>query len=370
MSAWGHPPLQGKGELMNEKENRLVSVVEHWLPRMEVAGIPSTTAKAIIDRVGVWENWLQTWVAEGERHFHMAETALLQDRLITAGEAYVRASLLHHFGQFMAFENLAEKTKAAVRKVELYRMALPLLDPPGAIVEVPFEGQALKGVLRLPVGMDRAPLALIVPGSDSTKEEFPALERHFHTRGIATLSLDGPGQGEGRLFGPLRPDITAAINATVNEISDHPRLNGLYGLVGVAFGGHLALRAAGAENLCAVVSINGFFDLGDFWQELPNVYHDNMRFSLGSDDTVERASRFTLKGCGTLPVPALILHGGRDRIFPPREAERCLAIAPEGSQLAVFADGNHVCNNISWQYRPLVADWLSECFRERSPKPE
>jgi 2,6-dihydroxypseudooxynicotine hydrolase len=26
----------------------------------------------------------------------------------------------------------------------------------------------------------------------------------------------------------------------------------------------------------------------------------------------------------------------------------------------LFEDGNHVCNNIPYKYRPLVADWLRE----------
>ena len=26
----------------------------------------------------------------------------------------------------------------------------------------------------------------------------------------------------------------------------------------------------------------------------------------------------------------------------------------------LYDDGNHVCNNIPWKYRPLTADWLKE----------
>ncbi len=53
---------------MPEPEDRLLSVVAHWLPRIEVAGIPSATARAVIDQAGSWENWLATWSEEGERH--------------------------------------------------------------------------------------------------------------------------------------------------------------------------------------------------------------------------------------------------------------------------------------------------------------
>lgn len=348
---------------MSEPENRLLSVVEHWLPRIEVAGIPSATARAVINTAGVWENWLPAWCAEGERHAAMAAEAQAADRHLTAGEAYARASLFYHFGQFMAFDDLKAKAAAAARKVALFRLAAPLLDAPAERIEVPFEDAALYGYLRLPVKHGPHPLALIIPGSDSTKEEFPAFERHFLARGIATFSLDGPGQGEGRAFGPLRSDIGDAIAAALKAVAGRSDLSGRAALVGMAFGGHLALRAAGTvDGLSGIVSVNGFFDLGEFWPGLPQVYKDNMRFALGGGDVFENAKRFNLQdGCAPR-VPTLILHGGRDRIFPPSEAQKC-ASGP-GVELRIFPEGNHVCNNIPWLYRPLIADWLADRFTE------
>lgn len=348
---------------MSETENRLLSVVEHWLPRIEVSGIPSATAKAVIERAGTWENWLPAWSAEGERHAEMGAEAAARGRTVTAGEACARASLLYHFGQFMAFDDLDAKTTASARKVELFKKAAPLLDPPAEPIAVDFEGGVINAFLRRPQGQGPYPLAVIVPGSDSTKEEFPAFERHFLARGIATLSMDGPGQGEGRSLGVLRADIAPAVAAVIAAVRGTPRLSGKVGLVGMAFGGFLALRAASSlDNLSAVVSINGFYDLGALWPTLPKVYQDNMTFALGGDDILERARRFTLVGAEGPAVSALVLHGGRDRIFPPSEAQKCHDICRGGAELHVFADGNHVCNNIPWLYRPLVADWLAERF--------
>lgn len=349
---------------MAETENRLLSVVEHWLPRIEVAGIPSATAKAVIESAGVWENWLRAWSAEGERHAEMGADALARGHTVTAGEALARASLFYHFGQFMAFDDLDAKELAAARKVALFRKAAPFLDPPAELVEVPFEGGVLRAYLRLPQGPGPHPLALIIPGSDSTKEEFPAFERHFLSRGIATLSLDGPGQGEGRSFGHLRADIAPAIAAAIEAVEAKPSLSGAVGLVGMAFGGMLALRAAASlEHLAGVVSINGFYDLGALWPSLPKVYQDNMTFALGGDDVVDSARNFTLAGIDVPKAPALVLHGGRDKIFPPSEAQKCADFCSNGAELHVFPTGNHVCNNIPWLYRPMVADWLAERFR-------
>lgn len=346
---------------MSDTENRLLSVVEHWLPRIEVAGIPSMTAKAVIEKAGVWDNWLEAWSEEGERHAKIAEDALQRGHRITAGDAYHRASLFYHFGQFMAFHDLAGKEKAASRKVELFRRAAPLFDFPARAVEATFEDGILRGYLRLPHGAGPHPLALIIPGSDSTKEEFPAFERHFLLRGIATLSFDGPGQGEGREHGPLRPDFADAISAMFAKVDGLPELSGQRALVGMAFGGFLALRAAmSVERLAGVVSVNGFFDLGSFWPSLPKVYQDNMAFTLGGS-AAEKAKRFTLAGQATSAVPALIIHGRLDKIFPPSEARRCSTLF-ENADCHIFDEGNHVCNNIPWLYRPLLADWLTDLF--------
>ncbi|MBJ3775456.1 alpha/beta hydrolase family protein [Acuticoccus mangrovi] len=345
-------------------ENRLLEVAGHWLPRMEVAGIPSATARAVIEAAGSWENWCAAWSAEGERHARLAAAAEDADHPVTAGEAYARAALFHHFAQFMLFDDLGQKRAATARKLAAFQKAAPLLDPPAKRLVIPFEGAALTGYLRVP-GEARGSV-VIVPGSDSTKEEFPAFEAHFLRRGLATLSLDGPGQGEGRCLGPLRPDITAAVAVAIDALraAGAPRK---VALVGMAFGGHLALRAAaGLADLRGAVSINGFADLGAMWDGFPQVYRDNMRFALGVEEgdgdggeTRRRAAGFTLTGVPAPSVPVLVVHGARDRIFPPAEAEAQIDWAG-GGRLEVLAEGNHVCNNIPWLYRPMVADWVMD----------
>ena len=50
------------------------------------------------------------------------------------------------------------------------------------------------------------PTVLLIPGLDSTKEEFREVERSFLDRGMATFALDGPGQGEVEWTLPIRPE--------------------------------------------------------------------------------------------------------------------------------------------------------------------
>lgn len=343
--------------------NRLVEVTGHWLPRMEVAGIPSTLSREVITAAGEWSNWCRAWSDAGAEHMAMGQEALAAGHQVTAGEAFTRAALLYHFAQFMFFDDPDQKAAATTQKLRAYQKAAPLLQPPAQPVEIPFEGAALKAYLRQPQGAMRG-LVILIPGSDSTKEEFPGFEMHFLRRGLGTLSVDGPGQGEGRAFGPLRPDITPAIAATVAHLRGDLGVHAPLGLAGMAYGGHLVLRAAaGVPEIAAVVSINGFFDLGQMWGPLPQVYRDNMRHALGGRDASEteaRARGFTLRGSPPPGAPSLILHGALDRIFPADQAKAQADWAGSNAALHLLARGNHVCNNIPYVYRPLVADWLAE----------
>jgi 2,6-dihydroxypseudooxynicotine hydrolase len=343
----------------------LKAVVAHWLPRMHTAGLAPADLDRVIAAAGDWAGWCQAFCAEAARHEQDARAAEAMGRIVSAGAADLRAALLYHFGQFVFFDDLAQKEAAAAAKVAAYRRAAPRFAQPAAAVALPYGEGMLHGYLRRPLGPP-APLAILIPGSDSTKEEFCSLEHYFLERGLATLSIDGPGQGEGRSFGPLTSDwrpVLAALRRAVAGLDgiDADRV----GLMGMAFGGHLALQgAAGFPEIRAVIAMNGFYDLGSFWAELPAIYRHNLRFALdGADeaDTAARAARFSLAGVPPPACPILVIHGRQDRIFPVREADR---LARFGAAQTVFYDqGNHVCNNLAYRYRALMADWLAERLR-------
>ena len=44
------------------------------------------------------------------------------------------------------------------------------------------------------------------------------------------------------------------------------------------------------------------------------------------------------------------------------EGERLAHAASGPTELVVFEEGNHVCFNISYKFRPLTADWTAECL--------
>jgi dipeptidyl aminopeptidase/acylaminoacyl peptidase len=58
-------------------------------------------------------------------------------------------------------------------------------------------------------------------------------------------------------------------------------------------------------------------------------------------------------------VRLLIVHSGGDEVCPVEESERMRSAAKGHATLVVFPDGNHVCDNIPYKVRPLMADWVA-----------
>jgi 2,6-dihydroxypseudooxynicotine hydrolase len=73
------------------------------------------------------------------------------------------------------------------------------------------------------------------------------------------------------------------------------------------------------------------------------------------------AQTMTLAGAAErIKCPLLVVFGGGDRLIPPAEGERLAREASGPSKFVLYPEGNHVCFNISYKFRPLTADWMAE----------
>src|SRR5262249_250842 len=240
------------------------------------------------------------------------------------------------------------------------------LDPAAERIEIPFGGAAMAGNLRRPAGITRPPLVLLIAGLDSTKEEFFAAENVFLARGMATFSLDGPGQGETARKLKIRPDFEAPVAAVLDVLGGRPDLDGArVGLLGVSLGGYYAARAAAFEpRVRAVVVSGGPYDFGALIRGRPPhslATFASRRRAARSAEAAEglaggRRLRGVLQG---LSQPMIVVFGRRDRLVPWQQAAQVAREAPN-AQLWMFDDGNHVCMNITYRWRPQAADWLAE----------
>jgi 2,6-dihydroxypseudooxynicotine hydrolase len=346
--------------------NRVQVAAHHWRPRFVANGIDVNDFDDTVTKTTDWKDWGPNWRAVGDVHESLGREAEEHGRTVSATAAYQRASWCYHLGKFLWFEDPGLHAELRDRSVAAYRKALPNLNPRGRRLEVPFEGHIIPGNLRRPFGLRQPPLVLVVPGLDSSKEELFAIEEEFLRRGMATLTIDGPGQSENSVHFAIRPNWETVITPLIDDLEkrelgvDLRRL----GLMGISMGAIYGPRAAAHEKrIKAVVGLAGPYNLGDCWDALNPLTRGGYIFYTKSKDEAEAKQKaYTLNLEGVLDKvtqPLLVIHGARDRLFPPAQAERIAQEAPRAT-LVMYPDGNHVCNNISYRYRPLMADWLKE----------
>lgn len=341
------------------------AAIAHWTPRFTTQGVDPNDFQRVTASLDAWSDWLSVWCANGDMHTVLAVEAESHGRNLTAGQAWLRATLSYHFAKFVWVLDMGEHRKATEKSVAALLQAHRLLDPTAERIVIPFEGKSIVGNLRRPKGIVSPPLVLLLPGLDSTKEEFFQWENIFLNRGMATFSLDGPGQGESGYDLALRPDYEVASSAAIDVLSERKDVDiKRLGVVGVSMGGYYAARAAAFDHrIRAVVTVGGSYESGTRFDTRPAISKAAfIQYSLAQSEEEARgiANRMTLEGVlSDLVQPLLVIFGKKDRLVPFEQAERVVREAPR-AELVMLDDGNHVCNNYPYIYQPLASDWMAE----------
>jgi pimeloyl-ACP methyl ester carboxylesterase len=354
---------------MTDALNRVQMAAHHWQPRFVANGIDVNDFEDVLERTTEWSDWGPNWYAVGAAHEARGHDAEQRGRTASAVDAYQRAAWSYHLGKFLWFEDPELHAELRDRSVAVYAKTLAHLDPPAERIEIPFEDHIIPGHLRRPRGVVKPPLVLIVPGLDSSKEEMFTTENEFLHRGIATFSIEGPGQSENSVHFAIRPNWETVITPVLDHLTalGLDATFGLTGLMGISMGAIYGPRAAAHEpRLTAVIGLAGPYNLGECWDALNPLTRGGYVFytkSAGEEEARQKAFTLNLEGVlERVTQPLLVIHGARDRLFPPAQAERIAREAPNAT-LLMYPDGNHVCNNIAYKYRPAMADWMSDQLR-------
>ena len=353
-------------------DERVTAAISNWSPRFIANGIDhSDYARVTADYARVtatierWDQWCAAWSAAGAEHQELGRRALAEGRGRSAGAHLAQAAVYYHFAKFVFVQDPDQMRTAHEQAVRCLTDALPYLDPPGERVVIPFDGAALVGNLRRPAGPGPHPVVILIPGLDSTKEEFGATEQLFLDRGLATFSVDGPGQGEAEYDLPIRPDWEVPGAAIIDAVIAQPGIDpGRVGLWGVSLGGYYAPRvASGDDRVRACIALAGPYDFGESWADLPQLTREAFQFrskSATADAAGQRARELTMAGrAERLRAPLLVIMGQRDRLFPWQQAERLVAEAAGPAELLLLERGNHGCANVVYEHRPYAADWMA-----------
>lgn len=350
-------------------EHRVQVAIDNWAPRFVANGVDPNDFQRVTKSITRWDDWCQHWSENGTMHEHMGDETEAQGYHESAAYHYFHACMSYHFGKFLFLHKQDEFLVAHTHVVDTYQKALPYFDFPGERVAIPYEkGATLYGILRKPRNTAQSipPAVILIPGLDSVKEELHNYGDDFLRRGMAVIAIDGPGQGEGEFEHALRYDYEVPIRYVIDYLKTRSDIDvSRVGLMGVSLGGYFAPRAAAFEpRVKAAIGVAGAYSFAEHFDHTPVLTQEAFIHRLKVPDTASARTRlksFTLQGVmESVHCPLLIVMGRLDRLIPAKDAEQTVAEAGGPTELWMFEDGNHVCNNIPYKYRPQQADWMKK----------
>ena len=341
-------------------------------------------AERLKTRQGEPQAWQEEWCAMAACVEQVADAAAAQGSSRTAGNTYMRAGNYYYTGERFIPPGEA-KHAVSLKAYHCYREGLRRSYSNLEFVEVPYAGATLPALfMKAPGVSGRAPTVVIFNGMDNCKEMsviFAGLE--FAKRGMHTLAIDGPGQGETLRFRGIhsRYDYEVPGTAAYDYVAQRADVDpARVVIMGYSFGGYYSGRIAAFEHRYAAgVAMTALhWDLAAWQirikekaqQDGAKVAQSNFQFQwvVGAADTdaaIEVAKRFTLKDvAGQIRMPFLITHGANDRVVPVENAQKLYdAVGAKKKTLRIFTAEGGGAEHAHVDHRQagvdFVADWIA-----------
>ncbi len=309
----------------------------------------------------------ESWAAElshfAKGYENAADDAWQQGKIVSAMEWWRKAADYFHNAQLFLPYSPAKIRLRKQSQGNFFKM-MQLYTPKADRINISFQNMKLPGYLR--VSKPGAPIVILINGLDSSKEvELFYFAEVFLKRGISTLCIDFPGQGE--LFGvtKMNADIEVVNSAIVDFIikqciADSEKI----GIFGVSFGGHLAIRSAALDKrIKACICLGSFFDASALLSFYPAV-HAAFCTQFGIQDQTELQNLYgnlsLAPFAGKMTRPLLVIHGDKDDIFDVSQAKKIHAWASGPKELWIFEGAEHVCSSCFDLLLPQMGDWMVE----------
>lgn len=326
--------------------------MDHW-DAVALTGSPASTP------------WDVTATQLAEAQLERAESAAARGDVETAVACFRRATAAFVFAQMAFNEDTSAKESLYLRMSAAYQAAADLdTDLSVERLAVPFADSHCNAWFVRPPARLVGPAVVIVGGQSGWGPAYHRQAEALARRGLSSVLLEAPGQGETRIVHGLQLDrqVGDAFSATldvVQELSGHP---GPFGVWGNSFGGLIAARAALADSRFGACCVNGAPA-----QPEPAPFRNAREQSqamlgVDTDDAVAQVFRdfWIDPDVHRTDAAVLVLHGGLDPLITLEQQEPFLAIS-DNSTLRVWDDGEHTIYNHSAERTDLVSDW----FRSR-----
>ncbi len=311
--------------------------------------------------------WLECAEWLGEQNLARAHTALEQQHTASAETWFLRACAGFRFAQSALLHDTEQRRELYRKVIDSFASAAPLMSPPATKLEVPFGSGTVCGWLLRPPQVARPPVVILFGGADGWRESYYPVARFLLDRGIAACLLDGPGQGETRLFRNvfLTSDYHIAISSVITALLSDSSLAGRVGVFGNSLGGTLAAGVACRDQRISAVCVNGGSAQPiEVLERYPRFLQRFAAMTASKDPQQARQllADLALGPClRDLRCPLLVLHGGADQVFLLDNARRIFDSAGSVErEMLIWDDGEHCLYNHSLEKHCRVADWFTK----------
>ena len=350
---------------LDHSDPQVQEVLDIWAARFLHGQIALGDLTGTVARIDDWSDWGPEWTKTAQGHEEMGDQAWEEGRRISAVGSYMSAARCYHLSYFLSVDDEEAHSHGLAKMLECHDRALPHMEPAVEKISIPFPEADLAALLSIPPGDGPHPVVIYLPGLDSTKEQRHGGRGTLLRRGMAVLSLDGPGQGEIGTKLPIRHDYEVAVSAAIDALEDDDRIDaGRVGLIGASLGGYYACRAAAFEpRVTAAVANCGPYSWIDCWDELPAVTRGAFRkysWSSSDEEAKEKARALDLTGVAEkITQPLVVVHGMLDPLIGVEHAKRITDEAPNATLITVD-DATHGVSNLGYKFAPWVDDWMAE----------
>jgi dienelactone hydrolase len=330
----------------------------------------------IRERVKKYADISPAFESAARRREAKARSAEAATQWVTARQNYFIAAIQYAAAQWPHDENNEKNVALNERKRDCYARYAQYADHRVEAAWVPFEGKALPGWLHLPVGYSggRIPAVVSIPGMDGFKEASVSMYGdRWLSRGIAVLTIEGPGQYESAVMGihVSMPNWIKAGRAIMDWMVERPEIDPeRIGVVGQSFGSFFGSIASANDpryRACAVSATCLEPGFRTIFEEASPTFKQRFMYMSGytDEDAFDRFVKTLTweRHVQNIRVPYLCVTGEMDELSPLEHTERFIAALPGPKRLVVYQDCRHSVGNVpSTNLGPtpqvLAADWM------------
>lgn len=335
------------------------------LERMTGYGVDYADAIELRSRIIAGEPWLETAQALAHDALAAAERTDIPASDASKARLYYRASALLRMSQALMLEDNDARRDIVRRAVDCYSRATELgIAREHVHIETP-EGK-LSGWF-VEATTDVIGTAIVFGGVEGWAMDFDVVGDAMAARGIATLLIDAPGQGESRILNKhfLTPDWMESLRKAVDFVEARTPGKPI-GIVGNSMGGGIAIALTANEpRIAACINNGGIIKPSLGRMAGPTFFRKMIAFTgIEGDNLEERAAAIwdhiqPLKPGVNADYPLLVVQGGRDLLVSDDHGKMFMAMAPTSNKvMEYFSDGIHCIYNHLADRDIVMADWM------------